>query len=513
MSQANVNPIIPGFAPDPSVALIGDTFFLVNSTFHLFPGLPIYASKDLLNWRQIGNAINRREQLSLRLSDTHLSPPDSNGDVMLATGGLYAPTIRYHNGIVYVVCTNIIHTDESERDVSENFVVSTEDIWSDKWSDPVYFEFQGIDPSLFFDDSGRVYVHGSAAPGPMTKIHLFEVDLKTGEKLSEEKKIWDGTGGIYPEGPHIYKRDGWYYLLISEGGTHGGHMITVARCKDIWGPYQGYDKNPILTARGTDEYIQYTGHSDVFQDQSGNWWAVCLGVRKDKEKRFVLGRETFLTTGSWRPGQWPSLDRVKLNPSGLSRRNETEHLTANTRVDYLYIRDADLDSYKFTESGEEIVLAAKETDLSHPTESPTFVGKRQRFLDGSSSVKLLLTTLSHATGIKAGLAVYKDEHRFIRIYYDTLKKAVLFEKKNGAKGLHQVQESEHVQPEGSIDFQIDYTEAKYSLRYRHEKSWFELGSLDTLEMTDPDFVGPVVGIFAVATGSAHEARFSKLQIS
>ena len=223
--------------------------------------------------------INRQSQLSLVQSKTKLLPKDKNGDVMLATGGLYAPTIRYHNGTVYVVCTNVIHQDNSSVDKLRNFIVSTRDVWSNKWSDLVYFDFYGIDPSIFFDDDGKVYMQGSSSPGPMTKIHMFEVDLQTGKKLSEEKEIWGGTGGVYPEGPHLYKRDSWYYLMISEGGTHEDHMITVARSKNVWGPYESFEQNPVLTARGTKENIQYTGHGDMVQDQEGQWWGVCLGVR------------------------------------------------------------------------------------------------------------------------------------------------------------------------------------------------------------------------------------------
>lgn len=476
----------------------------------MFPGLPIYASKDLISWNQIGNAINRRAQLSLRLSDTNLVPLDNEGEVMLATGGLYAPTIRQHNGIVYVVCTNVIHRESSAKDETENFIVSTHNIWSDEWSDPVYFEFQGIDPSLFFDQDGKAYIHGSAAPGPMTKIHLFEIDMATGKKISEEKKIWDGTGGIYPEGPHIYKRDGWYYLLISEGGTHGGHMITAARSTDIWGPYEEYERNPILTAKGTDEYIQYTGHSDVFQDQQGEWWGVCLGVRKDKGKRFIMGRETFLTPGSWPDGQWPLLDRVKSDPIPLSRTPGVDQITSKPNVDYLYIRDVDLSLYMYDDSKGTIKLTAANIDLSHPTDSPTFVGKRQRQLGGASSVTVRLD--DQAQGLQAGLAIYKDEHRYIRIFYDSSKKAVLAEKKNEAKKLHQVIQSESISPTGSVDFQIEYAETFYRLSYRVTGDWNQVMDLDTLEMTDPDFVGPVVGIFAVAGQGSIEVKVEFLSL-
>ncbi|KPM40589.1 hypothetical protein AK830_g5961 [Neonectria ditissima] len=203
MATDLLNPIIPGFAPDPSLVKVSDWYFLVNSTFHLFTGLPIYASRDLISWKHIGNAINRRDQLSLAQSDTKFAElPDSPDEVLLATGGLYAPTIRYHEGTFYVVCTNIIHPGGD--DVHQNFVVTTEDVWKGQWSDPVYFEFKGIDPSILFDGD-KTYIQGSAALGSSTKINLFEIDLATGKKLTEERSIWGGTGGVYPEGPHLYK--------------------------------------------------------------------------------------------------------------------------------------------------------------------------------------------------------------------------------------------------------------------------------------------------------------------
>jgi beta-xylosidase len=134
-----------------------------------------------------------------------------------------------------------------------------------------------------------------------------------GRKLSEEKIIWNGTGGIWPEGPHIYRNndDGWYYLFISEGGTFEGHMVTVERSKSVYGNYEANPHNPIITASGTDEYVQHTGHSDVFQDVLGNWWMVYLGVRKYPSKRYVLGREMFLTPMQWVLGSWPTVSQVK----------------------------------------------------------------------------------------------------------------------------------------------------------------------------------------------------------
>lgn len=432
---------------------------------------------------------------------------------MLATGGLYAPTIRHHQGTVYVVCTNIVHPEGENRDISENFIVSSQDIWSDTWSDPVYFDFKGIDPSIFFDDDGRSYIHGSAAPGPMTKIHLFEVDLKTGKKLSEEKKLWDGTGGIYPEGPHLYKRDGWYYLLISEGGTHEGHMITVARATDIWGPYEAFVDNPILTAKGTNEYIRYTGHCDMFQDQKGDWWGVCLGVRKAQGGRFIMGRETFITPGTWSEGKWPTLELVKSNPKGLAVQDKPSRITAKPSVDFVYIRDAELSKYTISQDGKDITLKASSVDLSHPTESPSFIGKRQRLLEGASSVTVSL--LDQSTHVKAGLACYKDEHRYVRIFYDTESGAIVFEVRNNAKKIHKTTKHEF-KVRDHLTLRLEYTEQEYRLSYKESAeesaAWKALASVDTLDLTDPDFVGPIIGIFALADEQSAEVRFQDLRV-
>ncbi|KAH6720231.1 putative xylosidase/arabinosidase [Leptodontidium sp. MPI-SDFR-AT-0119] len=524
MPSTDINPIIPGFAPDPSIVLIDGTFFLVNSTFHLFPGLPIYASKDLLSWKHIGNAINRQEQLSLAKSGTTIWPrddsPGGTGDCMLATGGLYAPTIRHRDGITYVVCTNIL---QPLFDVKENFIVSTTDIWSNSWSDPVYFDFDGIDPSIFFDDDGRVYMKGSAAPGPMTKINMFEIDLKTGKKLTDEKTIWEGTGGIYPEGPHLYKKDGWYYVMISEGGTHENHMITVARSKDIWGPYDAFEKNPILTARGTDEYIRYTGHCDMFQDQQGNWWGVCLAVRKEKATgSYIMGRETFLTTGKWDEGEWPSLNQVRLNPildngTLLVRAEGNVRLTSQPSVDYVYIRDAILDHHRFSDDAETITLTASEGDISQWQEPVTFIGKRQRELQGGAGASMEVISTPASSYLKAGLAYYKDEHRFIKFFYDFSASSIVVETVNKAKEISKTSKVDLQLKEGDlISFRVEYTETKYNFSYRvgtdEKVAWISFTSVDALDMTGPDFVGPVIGIFATSRVPDVQVQFKNLAV-
>ncbi|CZT51356.1 related to xylosidase/arabinosidase [Rhynchosporium secalis] len=524
MPSTDTNPIIPGFAPDPSVVLIDGTFFLVNSTFHLFPGLPIYASKDLLSWEHIGNAINRQEQLSLANSGTKICLPDVSqgvtGDRMLATGGLYAPTIRHRDGVTYVICTNVLQPLPGPK---QNFIVSTTDIWSDQWSQSIFFDFDGIDPSIFFDEDGRVYMQGSGGRGPMTKINLFEIDLKTGKKLSEEKTIWEGTGGIYPEGPHIYKKDGLYYLMISEGGTHENHMITVAKSKDIWGPYDAFEKNPILTARDTDEYIRYTGHCDMFQDQEGRWWGVCLGSRKNKTTgTYIMGRETFLTTGTWEEGKWPTLKQVKLNPvledgTAITRAEGAARLTSKPLVDYLYIRDAVLSHHHISDDAKTISLTPSKADLSQWEGPVTFIGKRQREHEGRSEVAMKILSPPADSQLKSGLAYYKDEHRFIKLLYDYDACSIVVETVNKAKDISKTSKVDlKLKENDSVSFLIEYTETKYTFSYRvggdEKVAWTSITSIEALDMNGPDFVGPVVGIFATSKGPDVRVEFHDLVV-
>jgi beta-xylosidase len=498
-TQSTTNPIIPGFAPDPSVVLVDGAYYLVNSTFHLFPGLPIYTSQDLVHWHQIGNAINRPGQLPLSKSSTLIHPLDE-GDHFYATGGLYAPTIRHYNGTFYIVCTNVVNfsKESGQESESQNFIISTTDIHANAWSDPISFSFNGIDPSLFFDHDGKAYLVGSRSPGPQTKIVCFEIDVETGEKLSEEKELWHGTGGIYPEGPHIYLHSSYYYLMIAEGGTHEGHTVTMARSKSLWGPYEASPKNPILSAAGTDEYVQCTGHCEAFEGKDGVWWGVCLGIRMGAPGLYGLGRETFLVKGTWGEDGWLSFERAKMTVESVEKVKVQERLTAAPEVDLLYIRDPETSRYNIEDGT--FTLTASPHDLTSPEASPTFIGKRQRRLQGSSTITL--TSFSSDANLSAGLAVYKDEHRFLRIFFS--HNSINVQIVNKAK---EIDRTETGSLEGeeykTIDFVIHYTEMEYRLCYRvGDGAEKELCKVDIMELSDKDFVGPIVGVYAVDDSGA-----------
>ncbi|KAL4864361.1 hypothetical protein BDV12DRAFT_201228 [Aspergillus spectabilis] len=512
------NPMIPGFAPDPSIVRIQDDYFLVTSSFHIFPGLPIYSSKDLVSWKHIGNAINRASQLSLSLSSTRLhnisGPPHER---LVGAGGLYAPTIRHHKGRTYIVCTNVkhLHTENRKDEMAkvgfENFIIHTEDIWSDSWSDPIYFDFHGIDPDLFFDDDERAYISGSSWRTIPSTIDCFGIDLQTGKKLSAQHVIWEGHTKVIPEGPHIYKRGEWYYLLDSEGGTHEDHQLSIARSKSIWGPFESCAQNPILapsSGRTGYQYVQYNGHGDLFQDEKGNWWIVCLAARTDQENRCIMGRETFLASVHWPEDSWPVIEQpIPCNPA--SEVDVSFSTPTSSQTDLVWIRDPDLDGYEFLNDGQIIKLRPSPRGIDDPVGPVSFVGKRQRYLNGQATVMLQrnLDKSLQAIDVTAGLAYYKDEHRYVRIAYNYSTSTVSFEMKNAGRNLaiHTSKEEKLVAglAQGDfIKFCIKHTEKSLKFGYleghAEEHAWTFIATVDTHDLTDRDFTGPCIGLFATA---------------
>lgn len=275
------NPVLPGFHPDPSICRVGEDYYLVNSTFEWFPGLPVYHSRDLVNWELIGYGIDRPLQVELPagLEDSR---------------GLYAPTIRFHRDTFYIINTCV--------QCGGNFYITATDP-SGPWSDPVWLESPGIDPSLFWDDDGRCYYtgHGNisgVADWPAKNgVWMQELDTGAGRLVGKRVQLTHGhaSNARWTEGPHLYRIGGKYLLLVAEGGTGFHHAITVHHSDSLWGPYIPNHANPVLTHRhlGLDFPIHSTGHADLVETRNGEWWSVMLAKRL-VEGYTLLARETFL---------------------------------------------------------------------------------------------------------------------------------------------------------------------------------------------------------------------------
>lgn len=407
-----VNPIIPGFYPDPSICAVGSDYYMVNSTFSYFPGIPIMHSRDLAHWEQIGNVMDRPSQLPL--------------DGGQHSQGLFAPTIRYHEGIFYVICTN--------ETSGGNFIVTAKDP-AGPWSEPVYLEgADGIDPTIFFDDDGRVYYIGTH---PIIEnrhydgecyIWIQELDLESMRLVGEPRDVWNGSMRFvhWPEGPHLYKKDGYYYMLLAEGGTEKNHSVTMCRSRDIWGPYENHFCNPILTHRhlGKAYPIQCVGHADLVETPDGEWYMVMLAMRP-LAGCSMLGRETFLAKVVWEDG-WPvvnpGIGRLTREVEvGLKEWNPEKPVVEDRRdysfremdqlgYEFVYLRNPDKEMYCLC-PGKGLKLRYSPHTLTENT-SPTYVGIRQQhhYFRVDASVE----TGSIGKGQEAGLALIQSNAYYLR---------------------------------------------------------------------------------------------------
>ncbi len=270
------NPILTGYHPDPSICRKGDDFYLVNSSFEWFPGLPIHKSKDLVNWELVGYGMKNAE------------------DCYNNRINIFAPTIRYHDGLFYIITTSV--------GAGGNFYITAEDP-AGEWSEPVWLpDAPGIDPSIFWDDDGCCYYIGQQHASPRewlghNDIWIHELDLKQGKLVGERKNVTSGhaSNAMWTEGPHLYKIDGKYILLVAEGGTGFYHAVTIFHSENLWGPYIPDHSNPIVTHRhlGIDYPVFAVGHADFVDTPNGEWWMVALGKRL-KDGHTYLSRETFL---------------------------------------------------------------------------------------------------------------------------------------------------------------------------------------------------------------------------
>ncbi|KAL1848934.1 hypothetical protein Daus18300_013443 [Diaporthe australafricana] len=414
------NPILPGWHSDPSctgvIAELNNTIFCTTSTFLATPGFPIYASQDFVNWKLISSALNREIQL-----------PEIGNSTAGQQEGIFAPTFRYRNGTFYLVVVSVL--DEGILGT----VFTTSDPYSDgAWSDPLRFTAASIDSDLFWDDDvdGQAYI-------TFAGIKQVTIDLSTGE-TSSPYSIWNGTGGSSPEGPHIYKpwKDGFYYLMIAEGGTELDHSETIARATSIDGPYEAFEGNPILTNRNTSEYFQTVGHADLWQDADGNWWGVALATRSGPEwLNYPMGRESVLFNVTWENGSWPICQNPvqgRMNGWDLPPQSEDlpgdgpfvddadvidfENLTSMPKH-FVYWRWPKVESYEVSpeEKPDALKLVPSVANLTGgedfvSSDGITFVSRRQTdtLFNYSIDVEFNATTAEEEVGVTAFLT--QDQH-------------------------------------------------------------------------------------------------------
>lgn len=416
------NPIIAGFYPDPSICRVGEDYYLVNSAFNYFPSIPIWHSKDLVNWTQIGNVIDRPSQFAIQ------------GGQM--SSGTYAPTIRYHEGTFYMINTLVGGIG--------NFYVTAANP-AGPWSEPVRLaNVGGIDPDIFFEDDGKCYILscdepvGQAQYNGHRTIRMQEYNLDQKQFVGEKKVLVDGGTDItrqpvWCEGPHLYKINGKYYLMCAQGGTSTAHTEVIFRSDSLWGPYVPWDKNPILSAIGLPpdrpNPVTCTGHADLVQTQNGDWYAVFLACQPYEGGHFNTGRQTFMLPVAWTDDGWPVILQpntpVPLTvkkpglPTGTAPVATTGDINFTDMFDsdtlhfrWIGIRKPASQWHVMSKADKALYLQPRDDTLSRQG-NPSYLGTRQQNNDFSCSVTL--TAQPQTSNCTAGLAAFQNESHYYAI--------------------------------------------------------------------------------------------------
>ncbi|MCK9859482.1 family 43 glycosylhydrolase [Paenibacillus sp. ATY16] len=495
------NPVLPGFYPDPSAVRVGEDYYMVTSTFEYFPGVPVFRSKDLVHWEQIGHVLTRESQVNLRSRNS--------------SEGIYAPTLRYNNGVFYMITTDVYG-------IGNFYVTATNP--AGPWSDPIRIPYGNIDPSLFFDDDGKVYVSAQAGFGETSHIIQYEIDILTGEALSEPVVVFEGDEGPWVEGPHLYKINGLYYMMTASGGTGPMHREIIGRGTSPYGPFEMLP-HPILTHNGLKDHpIQYTGHVELLDDVHGRWWALFLGVRPQGGKGSVLGRETFLAPVRWSEDGWPMIDNneghaamvmegpaireSKDSAAGLDNPVTTKFTSEGLGLEWMYNR--------VIPGQEELSLTEREGCLRlrgnanglRDGGAHVFVCRRQQH--HRMSIETRLSFAPGREGEQAGIAARLSD----KSYY-----SVGITKKDGQTGIlvtamaqgSGMEAFTPIEEQVPVRLSIRSDGKEYELLYTlggASAEWVSLGALPAEALTpdaDGAFTGVCLGMYAAGTEEGHSA--------
>lgn len=502
------NPILAGFYPDPSVTRAGDKFYLVNSTFAYFPGIPVFESADLVHWKLVSHVIDRPSQLSF--------------DGLGTSRGVFAPAIEFHDGLFYVINTAV--------DSGGNFF-ATAPRAAGPWSDPKWLrEIDGIDPSFFFDTDGKAYVVNNGPPEgkPLYDGHraiwIQEFDVEKQKLIGPRKLIINGgvdlsQKPVWIEGPHIYKREGWYYLMCAEGGTSVNHSQVIFRSRSPWGPYVPFAGNPILTQRDLPadrpNPIINAGHADLVEAPDGTWWATFLASRSYANGQYNTGRETFLLPVTWKDG-WPvildhgkTIPYVTQGPKFMASHDQAP-LTGNftwrdefdgdvLKPEWLQVRVPARQWFNLQAKKGSLTIDALPATLEDLT-NPSFLGRRQQHTAFDATTRL---TVPREPGVAAGIAAFQNEkYWFFLGARRTVQGVELFLEKDAGKGVTVVT-SRNIGGVSDLKLRISGDGADYSFAFdADQQGWRTLddredGTILSTEVAG-GFVGAIVGPYARA---------------
>jgi beta-xylosidase len=519
------NPIIPGFHPDPSICRKGGDYYLVNSSFSYFPGIPIWHSTDLVHWEQIGHVLNRPSQLNL--------------DRQRLSAGIYAPDIKYNpfDKKFYLIVTGV--------GCGGNFFVTTDNPMKGNWSEPVALpDVHGIDPSFLFDNDGKAYIVNNDEPDYKAEydghraIRVREFDYRNGRTVGLGKVIIDK--GVHPEdkpiwieGPHLYDIDGTYYLMAAEGGTADQHSEVVFSSKSPFGPFSPCKVNPILTQRnldnGRENPITCTGHADLVKTAAGDWYAVFLGCMPYQGGHFNTGRQTFMLPVTWRDGQPIILEEGKAVPYIVDKSEEMLRLEKKSSVrgtdfmnpqplwtvkglgvDAQFVRNPRGDFYRIDSSGV-LHLKGKGVTITK-MDNPAFICRRINSWQFNAQTEMTFSPVKSTDF--AGLVCYQDESHFMafgKIFDSATNRPVLClqslsRRFPNAKGeLVQVtQPLSQTEADAPIYLRMDAISATlYAFSFSVDgKTWKQVGQpLDARILstqTAGGFEGAMVGVYATS---------------